>query len=93
MTDIEKNYKESQEQLLKERKLIYAGVDMTNWNFDFNKDDDTFIYKAFIAMCNYAEVFIPCGKCPLYGVLCCTDKKQAEEFWNLVYSKLENVEP
>lgn len=72
-------------------KMIYAGVDMSDWDFSFKEDDDKFIYKAFIALCNYAEEFIPCGKCPLY-TLCYSKKENAEKFWNKVYKELEDVE-
>ena len=70
--------------MAKER-MYYAGVDMTDWNFSFNKDDKKFIYKAFIAVCNFAEEFLPCEKCPLYK-LCYS--KNGKAFWDKVHREL-----
>lgn len=72
------------------RELKYAGVDMTFWDFTFCEDDEIFIYKTFVALCNYAEEHIPCGKCPLYGKLCCCNTTAAINFWNKVSEKLKD---
>lgn len=73
---------------MKNNRIYYAGVDMTDWDFSFNEDDPKFIYKAFVALCNCVEEFIPCGECPLYK-LCY--KKDGMKFWNMVYKKLDGV--
>lgn len=76
-----------------ERKLVYSGIDMTNWNFSFDENDTKLIYKAFIALCNYAEEFIPCGKCPLFGKLCYEKSgENGEKFWDKVREELEGVD-
>lgn len=75
------------------KKKCYAGVDMTNWDFSFNEDDPKLIYKTFVALCNYAEEFIPCEKCPLYGKLCCAGSgENGKKFWDKIYKELENVD-
>lgn len=75
------------------RELNYAGVDMSNWNFSFDENDDKLIYKAFVALCNYAEEFILCGKCPLYGKLCGPScGEDGTRFWEKIHKELENVE-
>lgn len=61
---------------------------MTDWDFSFDENDPKFIYKAFIALCNYAEEFIPCGQCPLYQ-LCFSEK--GTKFWEKIHQELENV--
>lgn len=73
-------------------KMIYAGVDMTNWDFHFDENDEKFIYKAFVALCNYAEEFIPCGDCPLYGKICFSKNDAGKKFWDKVRRKLDGVE-
>ncbi|WP_097006704.1 hypothetical protein [Lacrimispora amygdalina] len=71
--------------------ITCAGINMTNWDFSDYKDP-IFIYKAFVAVCNYAEEHIPCGNCPLYKI-CFSDNNAEKEFWEKVYNKLEiNVE-
>lgn len=73
-------------------KMIYAGVDMTNWDFSFDENDEKFIYKAFVALCNYAEEFIPCGDCPLYRKVCFSNGENGHKFWDKVRRELEGVE-
>ena len=65
--------------------MCYAGIDMSNWDFTFNEDDNLFIYKAFIALCNYLEDRAACEACPLRDLCFSTDGKK---FWNMIYSKL-----
>lgn len=73
-------------------KMIYAGVDMTDWDFHFDENDEKFIYKAFVALCNYAEEFIPCGDCPLYGKICFSKNDAGKKFWDKVRRELYGVE-
>lgn len=77
---------------MEDRRLYYAGVDMTDWNFTYDENDEKFIWKAFVALCNYAEEFIPCGKCPLYGKVCYKGNGDSgKKFWDKVYKELENA--
>ena len=73
-------------------RMCYAGVDMTDQNFSFNEDDQKFIYKAFIAVCNFAEEFLPCGECPLYELCYSKNGKDGAKFWDNVHKELANVE-
>ena len=73
-------------------RMYYAGVDMTDWDFSFKEDDHKFIYKAFIAVCNFAEEFIPCGKCPLYELCYSKNGKNGEKFWDKVHKELADVD-
>lgn len=68
-----------------ENKLYYAGVDMTDWDFP-NIDDPSFIYKAFVAACNFAEELSGCAGCPLRDKVCFS--KNGEKFWDGVHKKL-----
>lgn len=72
-------------------RMHYAGVDMTDWDFTFNEDDPKFIYKAFVALCNFAEEFIPCGKCPLYELCYSKNGKDGKKFWDKVHRELADV--
>lgn len=74
--------------IIKTEKNYCAGIDMTNWHFD-EEPNELLIYKAFIAVCNYAEEHIPCGNCPLYQKLCFGNRETASIFRNKVYEKLE----
>lgn len=59
-------------------RIYYAGVDMTDWDFSYKKDDPNFIYKAFAAVCNFAEEISSCEGCPL-KTLCYS--KDGYKFW------------
>ena len=72
-------------------RVAYAGVDMTDWDFTFNEDDPKFIYKAFVAVCNFAEEFIPCGKCPMYELCYSKNGKDGKKFWDKVHKELADV--
>ena len=72
-------------------RVAYAGVNMTNWDFTFNEDDPKFIYKAFVAVCNFAEEFIPCGKCPMYELCYSKNGKDGKKFWDKVHKELADV--
>lgn len=63
-------------------KLYYAGVDMTNWDFS-NIDDPKMIYKAFVAVCNFAEELSGCAGCPLRDKVCFS--QNGEKFWERVH--------
>jgi hypothetical protein len=66
-----------------EEKLYYAGVDMTDWDFsDIN--DPRFIYKAFAAVCNFAEELSGCAGCPLRDKVCFSKNGNGERFWDNV---------
>lgn len=74
-----------------ERKY-YAGMDMTNWDLSYNEDDPKFIYKAFIALCNYAEEFDCCNtRCPLYELCFSKNGEDGQKFWNIVYHQLDEI--
>lgn len=61
--------------------MYYAGVDMTNWDFSYKEDDPKFIYKAFIAVCNFAEEFSGCACCPLVSL--CFSSDDGKRFWTM----------
>ena len=69
-----------------ERKY-YAGDDMTDWDFSYKEDDPKFIYKAFIAVCNFAEEFSGCACCPLRNKLCFS--KNGNAFWDRVHREVD----
>ena len=69
-------------------KMYYSGVDMTNWNFDFQEQDKDFIYKAFIAVCNFAEEISGCAGCPLMPLCHSHDGLKGEVFWDYVHKNL-----
>ena len=73
-----------------DKRMYYAGVDMTNWDLSFNEDDPKFIYKAFIAVCNFAEEFTGCAGCPLNRL--CMGSSDGNKFWDKVHSELADVE-
>ena len=66
--------------------MYYAGVDMTDWDFSYNEDDPKFIYKAFMAVCNFAEEFSGCAECPLRDKLCFS--KNGNMLWDKVHREL-----
>ena len=68
-------------------KMVYAGVDMSNWDLDFKDDDENFIYKAFVVVCNYAEDKNSCNNCPL-SRLCFSEN--GEKFWNKINERLND---
>jgi len=70
-------------------RMYYAGVDMTDWDFSFKEDDPKFIYKAFMAVCNFAEEFSGCVGCPLRDKLCFS--KHGHMFWGKVHRELTDV--
>lgn len=67
-------------------RMYYAGVDMTDWDFSYKEDDHKFIYKAFIAVCNFAEEFSGCDYCPLRNKLCFS--KNGNAFWDKVHREV-----
>lgn len=69
-------------------RRYYAGVDMTDWDFSYNEDDPKFIYKAFIAICNYVEELTDCAECPLKNL--CMDYNGLS-FWRNVFKELKEV--
>jgi hypothetical protein len=75
-------------------RMYYAGVDMTDWDFSYKKDDPKFIYKAFIALCNFAEELSGCAGCPL-NQLCFSSARLGSndgvEFWDKVHNELSEV--
>lgn len=73
-----------------DKRMYYTGVDMTNWDLSFNEDDPKFIYKAFIAVCNFAEEFTGCAGCPLNRL--CMGSSDGSKFWDKVHSELADVE-
>jgi hypothetical protein len=70
--------------------LYYAGVDMTDWDYTYKEDDQKFIYKAFIALCNFAEDISGCSGCPLNS-LCYGEKQNGNAFWNNLYATMADV--
>ena len=71
-------------------RVYYAGVDMTNWDFTFNEDDQKLIYKAFMAVCNFAEEYSGCAGCPLRDKVCFS--KNGSMFWDKVHTELAGTE-
>ena len=74
-------------------RMYYAGVDMTDWDFSYKKDDPQFIYKAFIALCNFAEELSGCAGCPL-NQLCFSSRLGSNDgvkFWDKVHKELSEV--
>lgn len=68
--------------------MRYAGVDMTDWDYSYKDDDGTFIYKAFLSVCNYTEEYCGCAGCPLKP-LCFS--KDGSRFWKSVLSKITEM--
>ena len=71
-------------------RMYYSGVDMTSWNFLYKEDDPKFIYKAFIAVCNFVEEFSSCAGCPLREKLCFS--KNGNMFWDKVHEELADTD-
>lgn len=70
-------------------RMYYAGVDMTDWDFSYKEDDHKFIYKAFLAVCNFAEEFSGCVGCPLKTL--CIGSNDGNKFWDKVHRELANL--
>lgn len=71
-------------------RMYYAGVDMTDWDLSYKEDDKKFIYKAFIAVCNFAEEFTGCAGCPLNRL--CMGSNYGGKFWDMVHGELADVQ-
>lgn len=81
---------EAKQHVEEKEKMYYAGVDMTDWDLSYKEDNPKFIYKAFIAICNFAEEFSGCAGCPLRDKLCFS--KNGNKFWDMVHEELADVE-
>ena len=75
--------------MAKDERIYYAGVDMTDWDLSYKEDDPKFIYKAFIAVCNFAEEFTGCAGCPLMKL--CMNSSDGGKFWVKVHKELEGI--
>lgn len=64
-------------------RMYYAGVDMTDWDFS-DVDDPNHIYKAFVAVCNFAEELSGCAGCPLRDQICFSKNGNGDKFWSRV---------
>lgn len=71
------------------KRMYYAGVDMTDWDLTFDTNDTKFIYKAFIAVCNFAEEISGCAGCPLNRL--CMGSNDGDKFWHKVHSELGGI--
>lgn len=47
------------------KRYHYAGVDINSADLSYDESEEKFIYKAFTALCNYAEDQLRCAGCPL----------------------------
>ena len=75
--------------MAKDERMYYAGVDMTDWDLSYKNNDPKFIYKAFMAVCNFAEEFSGCAGCPLRDKLCFS--KNGNMFWDKVHGELKEM--
>lgn len=66
-------------------RLYYAGVDMTDWDLSLKEDDPKLIYRAFLAVCNFAEELSGCDGCPLRDKLCFSNN--GDKFWDRVIER------
>jgi hypothetical protein len=67
-------------------RMHCAGVDMTNWDFS-DIEDPKHIYKAFVALCNFAEGISGCAGCPLRDQICFSKNGNGDKFWSRVLSE------
>lgn len=73
-------------------RMVYAGMDMTDWNFNFQDGDEKFIYKAFYAVCNLVEELSECEKCPLRKLCFGRNKGESGDFWGKVTDEMKSME-
>ena len=73
----------------RDEEKYYAGVCMKNWDLSYNEDDPKFIYKAFVAVCNFAEELSGCAGCPLKNF--CIGSYDGSKFWNKVHRELSDI--
>lgn len=71
------------------KRYHYSGVDIDSTDLSYDESDERFIYKAFAALCNYAEDQLRCAGCPLSHI-CFSD--QGNRFWERVINMSQGGE-